>query len=341
MRERLERALHVLHVLTVGRTADERVATGPVLRVHLCSRPDSGGGAGEPEAAWHQSNHCAGEASELERLADDRRIGPELLPQGVTEHRDQLGAHCILACAEGPAQERLRAEHVEELGRDRDARDEPHRSTRDFERQIIRAVRTHPLKSGEVRSEAQELLLVPRSGEPQDADLLLACDRQRIEQQRADHAEDRCRAAGPEREGEDRQGRIGGTPHQSTCRVAKIHDPALKHGTSRSHPVRARLEAGHPAPPAALQERRQRAERLPPGPAPRGPAAVAREPLLVLRLQIAKDFVALRQRQEHPKARGNGCRQAFGTAGVCRRSHQPCRQSILHCRNNGSGNGRR
>ena len=53
-----------------------------------------------------------------------------------------------------------------------------------LERQVVRAVRGHPLEAGKLRPQPEELLLGPRAFEPEDADLLFARDRQRVEQQR-------------------------------------------------------------------------------------------------------------------------------------------------------------
>jgi hypothetical protein len=103
----------------------------------------------------------------------------------------------ILARLERTAEHRRRAEDIEELGRDRDPGHQPHGRAGRFERDVVGPIRRHAPEAGEVRPEPQELLLGPVPVGPQDAHLLLAHDRQRIQEQRPGDAEDGRRAAAP------------------------------------------------------------------------------------------------------------------------------------------------
>ena len=71
---------------------------------------------------------------------------------------------------ERPPQHRRRAEHVEQLRGRRDAALEPHRRSRNLERHVVRTVRRHLLKAWKMSSQPEELLLRPRSAEPEHAD---------------------------------------------------------------------------------------------------------------------------------------------------------------------------
>ena len=79
--ERLQWTVHVLDRLAVGDAADEGVAAGAVLRVHLRGVQICVVGLGKPEARRHHADDRARHAAEQQRLADDVRVGTEVLPQ--------------------------------------------------------------------------------------------------------------------------------------------------------------------------------------------------------------------------------------------------------------------
>ena len=131
----------------------------------------------------------------------------------MTEHGDQFGAGGILTLPKGPAERGRRPEHVEQLRRDRDARNQAHRtiaSARASRRpERYAATRWNP---GNCPRSVANSAFVPRSAEPEHPDLLFARDRQRVEQQRAHHAENRGGAAateGQRQHGENGVGRDG------------------------------------------------------------------------------------------------------------------------------------
>jgi hypothetical protein len=131
-----------------------------------------------------------------------------------------------------------------------------------------------------------------------NADLSLAGNRQWLEQQRADHAEDGCRPAGAEGQRQDGESGVYRPTDEPAHRVPGVHDPAFEHRSSRSHPIGAWLETGHPAKPDARDERRDRTDPLPPHPAACRPYAVRRGATLELILEIDQHFIALGNREE-------------------------------------------
>jgi hypothetical protein len=176
---------------------------------------------------------------------------------------------------------------------------------RKLERLVVRAIGADALEAGELRPQAQELLLAPGPVEPEHADAVLGPDRQRIEEQRAGDAGNGGRSACTHRERQHGERAIGGAAHQPARREAQVHDPAFHHGSSRTHTVGSWFESRHAAPPDPAGQRRQRGDRLPPGPRDRPAAAVRGGALLVLRLQIRQDLVALRQREQAAEHRAN------------------------------------
>ena len=174
----------------------------------------------------------------------------------------------------------------------------------------------HSFETRKVRAQPEELLLVPRSAEPEHADLLLPRDRQRIEKKPFGHAVDGSRSTRAERKGGDGQRRIEGPAHQPSHRVTSVHDPALVHGSSRPKPVGVRLESRHAAPPAPAEQRRRGPERLTPRPAARGGFSVRDDATLELSGELAQDFVPLRDRQQRAEYRADAERRTpRGKAG--------------------------
>jgi hypothetical protein len=239
----------------------------------------------------------------------------------VAQDRNEFRPGRVLSIAKRPPEHGLCAENAEQLRGHRGARQEAHLDAGHLQRQVVRPVRPHPLEAREVRPEPQELLLVPGAVEPQDAHLLLVRDRERIQQQRADDAEDRRRAAGTERQREHRKRRIGGTAHEPSRCVSEIHDPALEHWSSWSHAVRAGLETCHASPPCPPEKRRQRAQRLLRRPPPCRGTSLPDSACLVLGLQVGEDLVTLGDRHERTEQAGDNRRQPFGPVWARGKGH--------------------
>ena len=302
-RQGAQRAVHVRKGLALANAADQRVAPRSVVRIHRRRRPHARRRTGEPEALRHDADDGPRDAAELQRLADDVRIAAQFLPQRVAEQSDHLCADQILALPERSPQHRRRAEDVEQLRGNGDAGNQPQRVACGLERQVFGPIRAHSFETRKVRAQPEELLLVPRSAEPEHADLLLPRHRQRIEKKPFGHAVDGSRSTGAKRKGGDGQRRIEWSAHQPSHRVPSVHDPALEHRSSWPKPVGVRLESRHAAPPASAEQRRRGPERLTPRPTARGGFSVRDDATPEFSGELAQDFVPLRDRQQRAEQR--------------------------------------
>src|SRR6185436_17602664 len=97
---------------------------------------------------------------------------------------DDFRARQIFTGIEGATEAWARPKHVEQLGRTADSGHEAHRIAGDFKRGVVRPVGGDALESWERGTEVEEFFLGPRSVEPEHADLRLARDRQRVEEER-------------------------------------------------------------------------------------------------------------------------------------------------------------
>jgi hypothetical protein len=151
----------------------------------------------------------------------------------------------------------------------------------------------------------KELRFIPVPRHPKHSDLRLAGDGERIEQQRADDAENRGRSPSAQGQRQNGKQQIRRAADQPPGGIAQINDPTLQDESSGLHSIGgARLEACPTAPPTAAGERRQRAEELPPEPDPRSQPSLGRRALGVLRRQISKHLVTLCVRDQRPEQDG-------------------------------------
>ena len=107
----------MLRTSTPGATRPtQRVAPVPPLRIERLRQPDAHRRIGIPEAARHHADDRARHAVEREARADDRRLAAELLPEPVADDRRPARRPARRRRrAKSAAEQRLRAEHVEQL----------------------------------------------------------------------------------------------------------------------------------------------------------------------------------------------------------------------------------
>ena len=248
-RDGSELRAHRLDALAGWEARDDAVVADVVLRVHRLAEPDPYAGVGEPEAFGHHADDGAPLSRELDALADDRGAGAELAPKRVAEDGDGLGADAVVAAAEPGAQCRAHAEHVEELGARREAREQARRGVADAQRGVGRPDRRRALEAVHHRPHREELLLGPGALEPEGDDLLLGAFRQRVEEQAPRDAVHRRRAGDAEGEGEHGERRVGAAAEQPAQGEPDVDGEALEHRFSLLKALRRGLEGGTEKPP--------------------------------------------------------------------------------------------
>jgi hypothetical protein len=189
------------------------------------------------EVARHHGDHEPRTAVQRDRPADDRRIAAEpARPQPVAEHD---GGRIRAAAVKRVAEERTRAEHVEERGRHAGSLDRLGLAGAGERVADVRQ-RGGALEARRLAAEVEHPARPHRVGRtlgrpvPQEHEPAGVGERQRPQERRIDDAEDGRVGADAQREREDRHGRESGRLAEPAHRVrqvlSEIPPHALGHG---------------------------------------------------------------------------------------------------------------
>src|SRR5689334_11795121 len=108
-----------MHVDAGRGEPEERVAAVAALRVERFGEPDPHRWIGIPEPLRHDTDDRARDVIQRQPATDDRGLAAQLLPQPIAENGHWLGTLRVVANARTPAEEWLRAEHLEQLAGNR------------------------------------------------------------------------------------------------------------------------------------------------------------------------------------------------------------------------------
>ena len=131
--------------------------TGAAGRTETRRRPCARRGSGKPESGWHDADHGVRQSADLQARSHDEGIGAEFQPLAVAQHYHRLARREIVAALERSAQPCPNTEDIEQLGRHRDGGQQPRRSARHLEGDVIGPVGADLLKAGEFGPDVKEL----------------------------------------------------------------------------------------------------------------------------------------------------------------------------------------